>query len=199
MRHFITPALALATALSGCAKSSDDVVATYQSPALYEGWSCGSLATEEAAIRRQVVSVAGEQDEAATRDAVAMGVGLVLFWPALFLLAAGDEAAQLSDLKGRYDAVSTAMTTKQCARAVDAQPGLAEPAAKGEGEDGAAQDLGAVAAAPEPEGPRPVEGARLASFSEAQMKTWCAQDWETRQAADGRTEFNPCSRRDAFQ
>ncbi|MFT7182102.1 MAG: hypothetical protein ACI87T_002484, partial [Planctomycetota bacterium] len=31
---------------------------------------------------------------------MAMGVGLVLFWPVLFVLAAGDEEAQLSILKG---------------------------------------------------------------------------------------------------
>lgn len=46
----------------------------------------------------------GAQKQQATNDAVAMGVGLVLFWPALFCLAGGnDRKEELSRLKGEYE------------------------------------------------------------------------------------------------
>lgn len=48
----------------------------------------------------------------ATRDKVAMGVGLMLFWPALFSLAAGDEKAELARLKGEFEAMDTAYGQK---------------------------------------------------------------------------------------
>jgi hypothetical protein len=65
--------------LSGCAKSADDVVGAYRSPMLYKDWSCSQIEAEQAGVRNSVVAMAQKQDDAATRDAVAMGVGLVLF------------------------------------------------------------------------------------------------------------------------
>lgn len=41
-----------------------------------------------------------------------MGVGLMLFWPALFSLAAGDEKAELARLKGEFEAMDTAYGQK---------------------------------------------------------------------------------------
>ena len=43
-----------------------------------------------ARVSAKVTEVTGDQESAATTDAVAMGVGLVLFWPALFVLAGTD-------------------------------------------------------------------------------------------------------------
>jgi hypothetical protein len=104
-----------AMVLSGCAKSADDVVGAYQSPMLYKDWSCSQIEAEQAGVRNSVVAMAQKQDNAATRDAVAMGVGLVLFWPALLFLAAGDSEGELSSLKGRDEALRTAQIGKNCA------------------------------------------------------------------------------------
>ena len=63
----------------------------------------------------QIVTVSGVQDDVATKDAVAMGVGMVLFWPALFFLAAGDDKqAELANLKGQYEALESAAIQKNC-------------------------------------------------------------------------------------
>ncbi|WP_200241917.1 hypothetical protein [Lamprobacter modestohalophilus] len=43
-----------------------------------------------------------------------MGVGLVLFWPALFFLAGGDKKDELARLKGEYDALEQAAIQKDC-------------------------------------------------------------------------------------
>jgi hypothetical protein len=45
-----------------------------------------------------------------------MGVGLVLFWPALFFLEGGDGALQseYALLKGKYEAATTQHSRKNC-------------------------------------------------------------------------------------
>jgi hypothetical protein len=57
----------------------------------------------------------GSQDAKARNDAVATGVGLVLFWPALFFIK-GDSttAAEVSRLKGEMEAIEQASVRKEC-------------------------------------------------------------------------------------
>lgn len=43
------------------------------------------------------------------------------------------------------------------------------------------------------------EGASYAAFTPAQIQAYCAQDWRERTGADGRTEYNPCYRREVFR
>ena len=47
-------------------------------------------------------------------DAVALGVGLVIFWPALFFMIGGDKSQELGRLKGEYDALEQAAILKKC-------------------------------------------------------------------------------------
>lgn len=49
-----------------------------------------------------------------------------------------------------------------------------------------------------PGSPPLFEGTPLASFTPAQIQAYCGMPWETRISASGRTEYNPCRRRDAF-
>ena len=59
--------------------------------------------------------MAGRLDEAASNDKVLMGVGLVLFWPALFALGGTkQQEADFARLKGEYDAIQQAMIAKKC-------------------------------------------------------------------------------------
>lgn len=43
------------------------------------------------------------------------------------------------------------------------------------------------------------EGSPFSAFSATDIERLCAEPWETRISADGRTEYNPCKRRDAFR
>lgn len=43
------------------------------------------------------------------------------------------------------------------------------------------------------------EGSDYSAFTKAQIERYCAEDWEVRTAPSGRTEYNPCKRRDAFR
>ncbi len=63
-------------------------------------------------VSSKVREVSGVQQSDHTRDEVAMGVGLIVFWPALFFLASGDQKAELS----RCLRVSTTRWIKQLSR-----------------------------------------------------------------------------------
>jgi len=100
---------------SGCAQKASSVPASYVSSSLYENRSCKQLRGDVIELNSRIAVVSGQQDKAATQDAVAMGVGLVLFWPTLFLLAAtNDQKAELSHLKGEYNAIKGAAYRKNC-------------------------------------------------------------------------------------
>ena len=66
-------------------------------------------------IHGRVNQLAGRLDEAANNDKVLMGVGLILFWPALFALGGTkQQEADYARLKGEYDAVQQALVAKKC-------------------------------------------------------------------------------------
>ena len=54
--------------------------------------------------------------KAQQNDQAQTGIGLLLFWPALFMLEGGDgpEAAQYADLKGEYEALRKASVKSKC-------------------------------------------------------------------------------------
>lgn len=75
------------------------------------------LAQEAQRIHARSAQLAGRLDEAASNDQAIMGVGLVLFWPALFALGGTKEQeADFARLKGEYDAVQQTMIAKKCAK-----------------------------------------------------------------------------------
>jgi hypothetical protein len=92
-----------------------NIKASYVSPLQYQNFNCNQIGLEIGRVSRQVHEVSGQQDSTATKDAVAMGVGLVLFWPALFFLAAGDDRGdELARLKGEYESLESAAIEKEC-------------------------------------------------------------------------------------
>ena len=101
-------------ALSACASRSGNISATYVSPLQYQHYSCAQVGQEMGRVSRKVMEISGKQDSAATKDAVAMTVGLVVFWPALFFLIGGDKKEELSRLKGEYEALESVAIEKEC-------------------------------------------------------------------------------------
>ncbi|GAB5387134.1 MAG: hypothetical protein Alpg2KO_01020 [Alphaproteobacteria bacterium] len=103
------------TPLIGCASSSSSVSAQYVSEHQYSNLNCDQIALETRRISARVSEISGQQDDAATADAVAMGVGLIVFWPALFALAlTDDQEAELGRLKGEYEALERAAISRGC-------------------------------------------------------------------------------------
>jgi hypothetical protein len=102
--------------LAACATDPDKIQATYVSPLQYEGYTCKQLAAEMAGVSRRASELYGTLDKEAGNDAAQMGVGLVLFWPALFFLEGGDgpQAAEYARLKGERDALESAAIKRGC-------------------------------------------------------------------------------------
>jgi hypothetical protein len=116
MRKSIAAALCVAVAVSACASSPNSIQATYVSPLQYQSYDCDQVRTELVRISNRVSEVSGQQQRQANNDAIAMGVGLVIFWPALFFLAGGnDRKEELGRLKGEYDALQIVANEKSCA------------------------------------------------------------------------------------
>lgn len=111
----VIPVIVAVALLSACATSSNKIATQYVSPMQYKDYECEQLSAEMARVSRRVGELQGSIDKNATEDKVAMGVGLVLFWPALFFLD-GDspEAAEYARLKGEFEAMQQQATTKRC-------------------------------------------------------------------------------------
>jgi hypothetical protein len=114
-KHIAAIALSLAVALSSCASKPQDIEAAYVSPALYESLTCDRLREEATAVSARAIAASGAQQKKADNDAVAVGVGVVIFWPALFF-AKGDgaTAAEVSRLKGEMKAIEMASLKNNC-------------------------------------------------------------------------------------
>ncbi|MGZ9096930.1 MAG: hypothetical protein ACXW30_01370 [Micavibrio sp.] len=110
----INAAIIAAIMLSSCASSSDNISASYVSPLQYQGYNCDQTRMEMQRVSRRVNEIAGVQDGQASKDAVALGVGLVLFWPALFFMIGKDKEEELSRLKGEYEALEQAAIQRNC-------------------------------------------------------------------------------------
>jgi hypothetical protein len=109
-------ALALAPLLlAGCAQSPNDIKAAYVSPVPYQNMTCDQLRAEAQRVSAAAGVATGAQQGKATGDAVAMGVSLVLFWPAIFFVH-GDQgnATEVANLKGQMQAIEQVNTAKNC-------------------------------------------------------------------------------------
>ena len=90
---------------------------------------------KRSAYHRAPLQAAGVQDSKATNDKVAMGVGLVIFWPALLFTKGNDEnTAELARLKGSMDAIEQVSIQKKCGITFQHAPPPAAPVAQNNGE-----------------------------------------------------------------
>ena len=80
----------------------------------YQSYSCDQVTLEMQRIASKVSEVSGVQRRKATTDAVATGVGVVIFWPALFFLMSSDKEQELARLKGESDALEQVAIQKNC-------------------------------------------------------------------------------------
>ena len=115
MRATYVALACLALLVGGCAKDASDIRAAYVSPILYQNYTCSQLGEEATRISAKAAETAGVQNQHATNDKVAMGVGLVVFWPALLMMKGSDEnATELAHLKGQMDAIEQTSIKKKC-------------------------------------------------------------------------------------
>lgn len=114
--------LALAL-LAGCASRSTEIRPAAADPADFERWSCVRIHDEIDTVQQRAVDVAWAVDQRYGQHVVALGVGLSVFWPALLAMRPdGAEAAELAQLKGRFEALNEAARRKLCPQPPDVPP-----------------------------------------------------------------------------
>ena len=127
----------LATLLAvGCATQPEELQTQYVSPLQYKEYDCNQISGEMERTSRRINEMYISLKKTADDDSAQMGVGLILFWPALFFLEGGDgqQAAEYGRLKGEYEALETVAIEKSCAIPITAKISkwalLAQKAAK---------------------------------------------------------------------
>jgi hypothetical protein len=107
--------LSLAVVLSACASKSSDVAPSYVSPMTYQSHTCQQLAQEAQSVSARAAQAAGAQDDKRTRDQIATGAAIIVFWPAAFFVGGDSQtAAELARLKGHMEAIEEASIQKKC-------------------------------------------------------------------------------------
>ena len=114
MKKIITSIVA-ASLLTACASNPENITAAYVSPGQYNSYNCAQLREEASRVSVRAAQITGAQSSKASSDAVVMGAGLILFWPALFFIKGdGTTAAEVARLKGEMEAVEQASIHKKC-------------------------------------------------------------------------------------
>lgn len=126
MKKTIVTVVSAGIILSGCATASKDLTPTYTSPIQYQAYDCDQLSSESQRIQARVVQLGGRLDTAASNDKAIVGVGMILFWPALFALGGTkQQEADYSRLRGEYDAVQQSAVLRKCPGIVTASASAA--------------------------------------------------------------------------
>ncbi len=100
---------------AGCAQKTGQIKATYASTMKYQKYSCNQLGSEITSITQRARIISKQQNKTATKDAIVMTVGLVVFAPALLFMAAGeDQKVEIGRLKGEYNAIRDVALQKNC-------------------------------------------------------------------------------------
>jgi hypothetical protein len=106
--------LLLLFAVAGCTSQHAQKTPAYVSVCEYQIYSCKDLDREMEHIRTRVLNITGSQKNKATRDAVALGPGVVL-WPVIYMLVSDNQKEELARLQGEYEALERVSLAKKCA------------------------------------------------------------------------------------
>ncbi len=111
--------LAVSIAVVGCATQPEEISSTYVSPFRYKDYDCEQIFEEMDYTSHRTAALYQSLDKKADDDAAQMGIGLILFWPALFFLEGGDgpQAVEYSNLKGEFEALRQTGVKKKCSSA----------------------------------------------------------------------------------
>jgi len=102
--------LALALALSACAKRPDAIVPADIPMAAYTNLSCEQLAQEYLKEQTSLTAVSKQQHDAANGDAF----GVFLIGVPMSSTFGGDKQGQVAVAKGKVQAIQSAMMSKGC-------------------------------------------------------------------------------------
>lgn len=102
--------------LSACTTNPKNIGAAYVSPLKYADYDCDQLVIEASRVEQKVNDLFGHLKKENSKDKWAVGVGMVIFWPALLFTAGNDSAkeTEYAQLKGEYEAIREVQVQKKC-------------------------------------------------------------------------------------
>ena len=114
MKQLVT--IALVATICACASNPDKIDATYVSPLKYKDYDCEQIGQEMEYVSQRTNKLYQELKAKRTADNWQMGIGLIIFWPTLFLLEGGDgpEAVEYAQLKGDFEALRSSSVQRKC-------------------------------------------------------------------------------------
>jgi hypothetical protein len=113
-RHAVQAAVLLCVA-TGCATRSSNVAPQKTDPVEFTGWSCERIDEESDRVQLRAADVAYAVDARVGNNMIALGLGVMVFWPALLAMRPdGMEAQELAALKGRFEALRSVAQQRGC-------------------------------------------------------------------------------------
>ena len=115
MKKVVAPLLVVSM-LFGCATPPHELMAKRVSSIHYEDKSCKQLELEHSELVERRDYLHKELQELASNDAMQMTFGILLLWPALFLLEGGDGpmADEYTEVKGKISTIETVSNNNSC-------------------------------------------------------------------------------------
>ena len=109
------PLIAIAAlTLSACAPAPGDIAAAYVSPEAFAGHTCADLNRDATALNARLVAATGQQQTAADSDAMMMGIGMLIFWPALLAVGHNDQSPTIAQMQGQAEAIRASAVARGC-------------------------------------------------------------------------------------
>ena len=102
----------IALLLSACASSSGNILAQYVPPEKYQGLTCRAIGAEGERVTSRVAEISGDPNASGAAWFVAPSI--VVHWPTPWLATAEEGSAELSKLKGEFEALEQASALKRC-------------------------------------------------------------------------------------
>ena len=107
--------VAASMVLGGCSTAAKDVSVQSISPLQYQSFDCDQITAETMRVQARVNQLGGRLDTAAANDKAITGIGMILFWPALFALGGTKEQeAEYGRLRGESEALHQVAIQKKC-------------------------------------------------------------------------------------
>ena len=98
--------------LSACSASSDHILAQYVPPEKYQALTCWEIGTEGKRVVSRVAEISGDSNASGAAWFVAPAI--VVHWPTPWLATTEEGSAELSKLKGEFEALEQAAERKRC-------------------------------------------------------------------------------------
>ncbi|MBB3764968.1 metal ABC transporter ATP-binding protein [Sphingomicrobium lutaoense] len=102
--------------LTACASNPNKIAPAYVSPIQFQDYDCDQIGLEMAAVERKSNELYHSLKKRNNNDKWAMGVGMVLFAPALLFMKGKNSAenAEYARMMGEYEALRVNSVQKKC-------------------------------------------------------------------------------------